>query len=127
MTDLVERRTRAGRFVTVWSSLGVFGLLAAGFVSWMVWQALDQPTHCDYETPCTAGTILSRGTVPLCFLWGFWCGAGVVAWLIGRLTAARNIRWGAASALLSGATIFVFGVFATVGTLLNAVAATHGR
>ncbi|WP_019929060.1 hypothetical protein [Nocardia sp. BMG111209] len=126
MIDRIGHKTPTERFFTAWWRAGVSGLLVAGFVSWAVWEALDEPTHCDYQSPCSTGTLLSNGAVPLCCLWGFWCAAGVVTWLVGRFTTSRGMRSGSVPALLSGATVFVFGLFAAVTTLLHVIDATYG-
>ncbi|MGW5229188.1 hypothetical protein ACWEP5_30195 [Nocardia niigatensis] len=127
MTDVAgDRSTRIKRFLAVWIMLGVLGSLPAGFASLIVWMALDQPTHCGYQAPCSANAILSHGRASLGWVWGLWFGAGVIAWLIGQRAAAKNSRFGSAPALIGGALVFGIGLFAAGWTLAHGIDATHG-
>ncbi|MEC3957599.1 hypothetical protein VMT65_31515 [Nocardia sp. CDC153] len=76
---------RLRRFFVTWRTLGVLGVLPAGFASPIVWMALDEPTHCGFETSCSADGILSNGLVRLGCVWGaiiFGVGLLVAGWTL---------------------------------------------
>ncbi|MGW5225501.1 hypothetical protein [Nocardia niigatensis] len=118
--------TRIRRFFVTWSTMGMLGVLPAGFASLIVWLALDEPTHCGFETSCSTDGILSNGLVPLCCVWGFWFIAGVIAWVIGLPAAVKNRRFGSAPALVSGAIVFGVGLLLAGWTLQHGIDASHG-
>ncbi|MGV9611078.1 hypothetical protein [Nocardia xishanensis] len=127
MTDVAQNNsTRTRRFFVAWSTLGLLGVLPAGFASLVVWMASDQPTHCGFEPSCSADGILSVALLPLCCVWGFWFIAGVLAWVVGQRAATTNSRFGSTAAFISGAIVFGLGLFVTGWTLVHGIDATHG-